>query len=400
MKLTSSKAFWPLKNGLIASYPPLDEDLQCEVAIIGGGFTGAVIANAFVREGVDTVVIEKRDIGFGSTSAATALLQYEIDTHLVDLIRKRGKQDAVRAYQVCLEAIEKIEFLAGSVGAAKAFERTQSLYFASRKRDVRKLEEEYRTRKRHGFDVQLLSQSDIEGLVSFSAPAAILSFQAAQFDPYLLTHQLLGAGIKAGVRAYDRTEVLEIESSEDGVVLRTDRGPAVVAEKVIFATGYETQLYLRKKIVDLQSTYAIVTEPLDRFDGWYERCLIWETARPYLYLRSTPDGRMMVGGEDEEFESPHLRDRIIPSKAKTLLRRVQEMFPALPLEIAFAWAGTFGDTKDALPYIGETKEVPGAYFAGCFGGNGFVFSAAAAEILRDLYLGRKNRDAHIFRFDR
>jgi len=76
------------------------------------------------------------------------------------------------------------------------------------------------------------------------------------------------------------------------------------------------------------------------------------------------------------------------------------MFPALPLDIAFAWAGTFGETKDGLPYIGETEEVPGAYFAGCFGGNGFVFSAAAAEILRDLYVGRKNPDSNIFRFDR
>lgn len=400
MNLTSSKAFWPLKSGLIASYPALDEDLRCEVAIVGGGFTGAVIADAMVREGVDTVLIDKRDIGFGSTSAATALLQYEIDTHLVDLIRKRGKKDAVRAYKLCVEAIDKIEELAGNVGASDAFQRTSSFYYASRKRDVRKLDEEYRARKRHGFDVRFLTERDIDARFSFSAPAGILSLQAAQFDPYVFTHRLLAAGIRRGLRAFDRTESKTIEPSDDGAALRTDRGPVITAKKVLFATGYESQQFLRKKIVDLQSTYAIVTEPLDRFDGWYERCLIWETARPYLYLRSTPDGRMMVGGEDEEFQSPSRRDKIIPSKARAILRRVQEMFPALPLEIAFAWAGTFGETKDGLPFIGETKEVPGAYFASCFGGNGFVFSAAAAEILRDLYLGRKNRDAHIFRFDR
>jgi glycine/D-amino acid oxidase-like deaminating enzyme len=329
------------------------------------------------------------------------LLQYEIDTHLVDLIRRRGTEHAVRAYHVCVEAIEKIEQLSKEVAPFNdAFQRTKSLYFASRAGDVRRLDEEYRTRKRHGFDVQFLTESDIGSLFSFTAPAAILSSQAAQFDPYLLTHQLLRAGIQQGLRAYDRTEAKEITLSDDGVVLQTDRGPVIMAKKIIFATGYESQQYLRKKIVDLQSTYAIVTEPLDRFDGWFERCLIWETARPYLYLRSTPDDRMMVGGADEDFQSAHLRDRIIPSKARALLRSVQEMFPALALEIAFAWAGTFGETKDGLPYIGETKEVPGAYFAGCFGGNGFVFSAVAAEILRDLYVGRMNRDAQIFRFDR
>jgi glycine/D-amino acid oxidase-like deaminating enzyme len=400
MKLTSSKAFWPLKSGLVASYPSLDEDVRCEVAIVGGGFTGAVIADAMVREGIDTVLFDKRDIGFGSTSAATALLQYEIDTHLADLIRKRGRKDAIRSYQICVEAIEKLEHLARDVAPPDAFQRTKSLYFASRKKDVRRLDEEYRARKRHGFDVQFLTESDVEALFSFTAPAAILSSQAAQFDPYVLTHRLLGAALTRGLRTYDRTEAMGIEPSDDGVVLRTDRGHVIAAKKVMFATGYESQLYLRKKIVDLQSTYAIVTEPLDRFDGWHERCLIWETARPYLYLRSTPDGRMMVGGEDEDFQSPHLRDRVIPSKARALLRRVQGMFPALPLEIAFAWAGTFGETKDGLPFIGETREVPGAYFAGCFGGNGFVFSVVAAEILRDLYMGRKNRDGQIFRFDR
>ncbi len=400
MQITSSRAYWPIKNGLPASYPALDQDLACEAAIVGGGFTGAITAYYMTREGIDTVLLEKRDVGFGSTSAATALLQYENDTHLGDLVRKRGKKDAVRAYRICLEGIDKIEELAGRVGAPKTFQRKDSLYLASRTRDVATLKKEYALRRRHGFRLDLLDQDAIASLFSFSAPAALLTKDAAQFDPYLLTHHVLSAAISQGLRVFDRTEVTTVESGDDSVLLHTDAGARVRATRAVFATGFESQQYLKRKVVSLESTYAIVTEPLTHFTGWHDQCLIWETARPYLYIRGTSDGRMMIGGEDEEFVKPHLRDRLIPSKARTLLEKARQMFPALPLDIAFAWAGTFGETKDGLPYIGETKEFPNVSFACCFGGNGFTFAPTAAEIVRDRYLGRTHPDAHIFRFDR
>lgn len=400
MKITSSKAYWPIKNGLLTSYPPLDQDLTCEMAVVGGGFTGAVIAHTLVRSGIDTVLLEKGDVGFGSTSAATALLQYESDTHLGELIRTRGARDAVRSYRLCLEGIDAIEGLARSVGAADTFQRTRSLYIASRPSHVETVKQEYALRRRHGFDLELLDEDAISSLFSFSAPAALWTEHAAQFDPYLLTHHVLKDAISRGLRVFDRTEVTSVEPDDDGVTLRTDRGPRVRSARAVFATGFESQLYLKRKIIDLQSTYAIVTEPLEDATGWHERCLIWETARPYIYIRSTSDGRMMIGGEDEEFASPHLRDRIIPSKARTLLRTAQQMFPSLPLEIAYAWAGTFGETKDGLPFIGDTPEFPNVSFACCFGGNGFTFAPTAAAIVRDRYIGRTHRDARIFRFDR
>lgn len=400
MKITSSKAFWPIKNGLITSYPALEQDLECDAVVVGGGFTGAVIARALIADGIDTVLVEKRDVGFGSTSAATALLQYENDVHLGDLIAKRGARDAVRAYRLCREAIDTIEDLASAVGAPETFQRKRSLYLASRPSHVASLEKECALRRRYDFDLDLLDAEAIGALFPFTAPAALMTHDAAQFDPYLLTHHVLTDAIARGVRVFDRTEVMSIEPHDGRVELLTDRGPRIRARRAVFATGFESQQYVKRKIVSLQSTYAIVTEPLDDIPGWHERCLIWETARPYIYIRSTSDGRMMIGGEDEEFVSPNLRDRIIPTKARTLLRKAQEMFPSAPLEIAYAWAGTFGETKDGLPRVGETPEFPGVSFACCFGGNGFTFAPAAAEIVRERFHGRTHRDARILRFAR
>jgi glycine/D-amino acid oxidase-like deaminating enzyme len=69
------------------------------------------------------------------------------------------------------------------------------------------------------------------------------------------------------------------------------------------------------------------------------------------------------------------------------------------LEIAYGWAGTFGETQDGLAYIGENKQFPDAYFAVSYGANGTTYAVVAAEIIRDLYLGCTNKDAVIFSFD-
>jgi glycine/D-amino acid oxidase-like deaminating enzyme len=127
MDLRSGHAFWPLKNGLLGTYPPLVHDESCEVAVIGGGITGALVAYHLVTEGVDVVLLDKRDIATGSTAASTALLQYEIDIELHDLIGRVGEADAVRSYRLGLEAVDRIEELVGLVGNDCQFERKKSL---------------------------------------------------------------------------------------------------------------------------------------------------------------------------------------------------------------------------------------------------------------------------------
>jgi glycine/D-amino acid oxidase-like deaminating enzyme len=82
------------------------------------------------------------------------------------------------------------------------------------------------------------------------------------------------------------------------------------------------------------------------------------------------------------------------------VKKFGRLFPDLQLEVAYAWAGTFGETRDGLAYIGFHPRFPHAYFALGYGGNGITFSLIAAEIIRDSFLGRTNRDAHLFRFGR
>lgn len=399
MDLRSEEPFWLINNGLLRCYPAITGDLECDVVVIGGGVTGALVANALTEASLSVVVVDRREIAQGSTCASTALLQYEIDTHLCDLIKTHGEKEAVRAYRLCLEAIDRIQSLTKRLSNDCRFRLAPSLYFASRKRDVKTLQQECELRKQHGFDVKWCTEADIADQFGFVSPGGILSAAGAVIDPFLLTHELLAWNQARGQRVFDRTVIASWKSVPDGMKLKTNKGAMIRAKTAVFACGYEAQSYLKERIVRLKSTYAFVTG-VDQPEWWKQPAMVWETARPYLYMRRTADNRVIAGGEDDPFRDPVRRDASLSQKVKRLVERLQKMFPHVEVESEYAWAGTFGETKDGLGYIGKSAEIPNAFFALGFGGNGITFSMVAAEILRDLIIDRPNEDAQLFRFGR
>src|SRR5687768_16836387 len=109
MNLHSDYPFWMISGGLHQSWPVLRKKIKADVLVIGGGITGALITTALCNAGLDVVLVEKRHIGHGSTAASTAMLQYEIDTPLYELIEQRGEAAASRSYELCHAAIDQIE---------------------------------------------------------------------------------------------------------------------------------------------------------------------------------------------------------------------------------------------------------------------------------------------------
>ena len=400
MDLVSPQPFWLLKNGLLHSYPSLRRDLRCDVAVLGAGISGALITHRLVCAGFHVVVLEKRDVAGGSTSASTALLQYEIDTHLVDLARRIGRRDAERAYRACHASIDNIERLTIKIGARCTFRRKASVYLATKRSEVGMLRRERDARRAAAIAVDFLDDKELSSRFSFTRPAALVSAQAAQLDAHRLTHALLDASASRGARIFDRTIAVEFEPRSRGIRIKTDTGHIVHASHVVFATGYESQEFVRRKIVQLKSTFALASEPVGAFPGWWKQCLIWETARPYLYLRTSNDGRILVGGEDVPFRDPERRDRMVDKKTGRLEKRFHRLFPQIGLRVDYRWAGTFGETKDGLAYIGQIRQWPRCYFALGFGGNGITYSAIAAEIICKALKGGRHPDAHLFEFDR
>ncbi len=173
---------------------------------------------------------------------------------------------------------------------------------------------EYTIRKKHGFDLQWLDEQDMAKLFPFSAPGALLSELGASTDAYQLTHALQQQAIKKGAQVYDRTELIDFKHHKKGITAVTAEGHRIEAHCLVYATGYESVRYLDKPFIRLHSTYAFASEQQEHDNFWFENCLIWETAQPYLYMRTTADQRVIVGGKDEVFYSPGKRDRLFKSQ--------------------------------------------------------------------------------------
>ena len=400
MKLSSGYPLSLIKNGLPFSYPKLEKNIKTDVLVLGGGISGALSAHYLVQEGIDCVLIDARTIGLGSTCASTSLLQYEIDVSLHELIRMIGIKPAVRSYKLCERAIFKLESLARKIGIHD-FESKESLYSAAYKKDIPFLKDEFEVRNKYGFDVRYLDEKNVLREFGFTSPGGILSEVAASLDSYLFTHQLLQFNLKNGLRVFDRTPAISIRHNQRNVQIKTRDKFVITAKKLVYATGYEVVDFISKPIVKLASTYAIASESFNSpLKFGKNDSVIWNTADPYLYIRSTKDNRIIIGGRDEEFFSHIKRDKLIPHKSKLLQKDFKKMFPTIPFKTEFSWAGVFGSTKDGLPYIGAYNNLPNSFFALGFGGNGITFSQVAGEIIASIIKGKKNKDVELFSFER
>ena len=400
MDLRTGAAFWPLRDGLLHTYPPLDADLIADVVVIGAGCTGALTAYRLCEAGANVVVVDKRDVASGSTAATTGLLLYETDSSFAELADAIGESAAVRAWQLGREAIDEIDDLCRTMGDGCGFARRNSLYLASSRRDARALAREHELRARHGFDAEWLSAAELKARYGIAAPAAIAGRGAGEIDNYRFTHALLRAASARGVRVFDRTEVRTVRVHRDHVVVVTARGSRIKAGHVVWSTGYESVEETQKNVGTQYSTWVVVSEPVDDLGRWKGRELIWETARPYLYARITDDGRIMLGGEDERSATRQSKHRLLDPKARRLIERFHHWFADVPFEPAYRWAGVFSTTRDGLPYIGTVRQHPRAWLALGYGGNGITFAAIAARLIRDAWRGVPNPDAAIFAFDR
>lgn len=401
MDLKSGYPFWAVKNGLMYAFPQLDTDLGCDVVVVGAGITGALVADELARHGHDVVVVDQRDVCWGSTSASTALLQYEIDTHATDLVKRYDQASALLAYQSSLRAIDELGAVANTIGDVD-FGKCDSLYYASKRKDYSHLSDEFAWRKQYGFPVRWLAAGALKEQYGLKAPAAILSSVAARVDPYRLASRLLRRMQRHGTRVFDRTQVKALTATTRSVHLTTDNGISIRASYAVIASGYEAQSWLRQRVAKNRSSYAYMSDPVDRTAlDWLAKTLLWESARPYLYLRSTGDGRLLVGGEDDDLDIPARRDRLVDRKAAILQRKVARLFPDLKAPPAFAWAGTFAETIDGLPLFGRHPQYgPRVLFALAYGGNGITYSMLGAGLLRAQIERRPHPLTGLFSFAR
>jgi len=400
MRVHSGAPFWLVSNGLAPARPVLPGNTSCDVVVWGAGVTGALVADRLTQEGMDVVVLDRRESGAGSTAASTALIQYDIDLELRALADRIGADNAALAYRRSADAVRTLATTVSGLDDVE-FHFRSSLYLASTDRDARRLRRETDARAAIGLEVEWLDADAVSSRYGFTSHGAIRSALAGEVDALAMTRALLARAASRGARWYEQTHVRGYEELPGGGVrVRTNVGATVDARFAICATGYLLPSYFDLDVATLHSTFALATQRVGDFGAWDDGALVWESARPYSYLRTTADGRVLIGGEDVPFKNAALRDRLLPAKIETIEGTLRRLVPSLATETAYSWTGTFAETDDGLPYIGSVPQYPGMLFALGYGGNGITFSVLAAEILSALCRGETVESGDLYAMTR
>lgn len=398
LDLRSGRSVWEVERAIAPSpSAPPPGNIATDVIIVGAGITGAFLAERFTREGRDVVVLDRRTPQRASTSASTALLQWEIDAPLIALEDRLGFETAAAIYRRSVLAVREIAQLAAHLPCD--FGWRQSLYLAGDELDAADLAEERRLREKAGIHGEMLNAQTLAARFGIRRDAALLYGGAAEAHPVQLARGLLDAAIARGARVFSPAAVTRYDCGARGVTLGLETGEEVSGALLLLANGYEMPSIVSCTRHDIVSTYAIATAPQPALARLADT-LLWEASDPYLYARGTRDGRIILGGGDEEISDAGERDGLLSDKAEMLRQKLLTLAPGAAPTLEAAWCGFFGVTDDSLPLIGPVPGQPRCYGAFGYGGNGITFSAMAADILARLVSGAADPAAGWFALDR
>jgi len=385
-------------------YPILRGHQEAEVAIIGGGLTGAAIAQAFAEQGTKVIVVEAARVGRGSTAANTGLLLQEPDYDLTALSDRYGARTARRIWQTSHDAARDFVHTIRRLKIDCDLRERDSLYYTLDNDDARELERELRRRRAARLPGTWLGEDALLRASGIRGAGAIKSTGNAQLDPVRATVGLLAVAVDDGAVIYERSPINRIRSIGGGVRLYSSTG-TIDALQVVIATGYATR-YFRPLAgrFKMRHTYVMATNRVTRSQRrrlGLGAIMLWDTARPYHYVRWTSDHRLLLGGADRPVKPGAGPASQFAAAMRDLHQYFSELFPTLnEIGIDRAWEGLFAMTPDGLPYIGAHRRYPRHAFALGYGGNGMTFAALAARVLLEQWRGVASPDHPLFAFSR
>lgn len=397
-ELHTGSYYWQTSLQKPAHYPSLQQNITAEVAIIGGGISGLICAYELIKRGINCVVIEGKRIADGSSLASTGLLQYSSDIMLSELRSLIGKEQADLFYQYSYSGMQQLDELAKTLfdaGFDTQYRSRSSMQYTSSEEQVVKIQQEYSALQSLKLPCEYWGAQQIEEHFSFHKHSGLITHGDADVNPYLFIHSLAQYVLQYDCTIYENTLITGHEKvNEQYYMLHTDNQHTIKASHILYAVGYEPE-QLKQKLIKpiLNRSYVIVTNQVQDLSSWYEQYMLWETSRPYIYLRTTTDNRIMIGGLDEHFQQPNHLPTSVKRHSEQLLGELRKLFPNLQVDIEYAWNATFAESRDQLPFIGEDPEQPRVYYCLGYGGNGTVYSMMGSHIIANLIQNNRATEA-------
>ncbi len=367
--------------------PPLDGDRSVSVAVIGGGFTGLSAALHLAERGVDVVVLEAHQPGWGASGRNGGQVNPGLKHDPDQVIRDFGSDLGGRmvalsgsapnlVFQLILR--HQMECQALQSGTLRA---TAHLRDAA---DIRVTEAQW---IRLGAPVTVLERDEIERTTGAARyECALLDRRGGQVNPLGYARSLAQAAMQAGAAVHGSTSALRVQRSGGYWQVQTLTG-TVRAEKLVLATnGYTDDLWsgLRRTIVPVYSAIVAsepLPEPLAR-SIMPARFVLYEMGRITVYYRVDRDNRVLMGGRSVQ------REVSAPGELRYLIDYAIRLWPMLrDVKWTHAWSGQLAITPDHYPHVHEPDD--GVLVCLGFNGRGVAMSTAMGpQIARRVIGGR------------
>lgn len=363
----------------------LQEDIETDVCIVGGGIGGLTTAYLLAKEGKRVCVLEDASIGSGQTGRTTAQLCTALDRRYSVLRRYHGDAGIRLAASSHRSALAKIEDIIRTEQIDCDFERLNGYLFLTPDGDRRILDDELDAVHAAGLDdVQRLSGFSVS---SFELGECLVYPDQVQIHPLKYLRGLCDRLVDMGVRIHTRSHVVAVKGG-DYAFVQTDKGFSVNAKSIVVATN--TPINNLFAIHTKQAPYRTYVVGYLVPKGSIPKGLYWDTAEPFHYVRIASENdvhdALLVGGEDHRTgQNPDPRDCF-----KRLEEWTEKRF-SVQHPPFYRWSGQIMESMDGLAFLGRNPaDDTNVYVITGDSGNGMTHCLIGAMLITDQIMERDN----------
>ncbi|MFD5555295.1 NAD(P)/FAD-dependent oxidoreductase [Streptomyces sp. NPDC127068] len=388
--------------------PPLRGNVDCDVCIVGGGYTGLWAAH-FLKQAepaLDIRVVEARHSGYGASGRADGFATPTVGKDIQALVNTFGAERALEASKAVGKSILEIGRFTRKHRVDAEYETNGYLMVATDRAQVRRLHEDRELAGLMGASQPpVLSAEETREIVGSPALLGGTRVGGALVNPFRLARGIARVVREAGVTVYDESPCLRVEPGVRPRVVTA--GGRITADKVVLATNVHMDAFppFRRKVIPVW-TYAMVSEPLTEEQlgrvPWEGREGLVEAKSLLTCARFTRDNRIMfAGGPVRYYFGGDRRQRNMNRAApyREIHREFLRFFPMWQdVVFRYAYGGTADVVRDYAPHFGTLGGNISYGYGYC--GNGIAASHTGGKVLRDLVLGKDSEWSRLLFVDR
>ena len=369
-------------------HAPLSGAIRCDVAIVGGGLAGLSAALELRERGLDVVVLEARELGWGASGRNGGQAIHGLACGQDVIEAQLGLADSRRVWNMTIEALDMLrqriakhaiecDWRDGFLGVA-----TDASKGASLSRWADEIEAKY------AYPLMRIAPADVSKWVASGRyHSAIHDPRSGHLHPLKYALGLARAAADAGVRIYENTEVASL-AQNGGVTLTTAQGEVRAGQALLAGNVYlhDVAPALEARIMPV-GTYIVCSEALDPAlaDALIPtRSAVCDTDFVLDYYRTTDDHRMLFGGGVSYSAKT-------PANVREIMRRrMVDTFPQLAsTKIEYAWGGFVDITMNRAPDFGRIGN--NVYYLQGFSGHGLALTGLAGRVVAEAMTGDASR---------